>query len=347
MELFNLSEPRITLEEIATANQVSLSTVYRVLRGACKTRVPRHDRVRLMLANAGYLQHGARVAGVVMIVASDYTTSHSRALVEFLRELCEKSGIETLLTLPTSLRSELRRRPVAGIVSLSNAMMPEDLEVPCIYLNCRDPQGVHSAVVQSLDESILVVLRYLRDKGFTKFGLFEEINMRRFLNFLKVGSVDIGHLFAVAGVELNPGWYFRSPITSASHMETCQAAAEYFAGLKERPEVLVCRGELTAVTVAGFLGKRNIHAPQDICFAASEDSLHWPWPSEDGSDYIYNTVVNSYSRVPMILRRTPLREMAAAALELLQNALRNPKYPARQVEICSQVEEYEPDNITQ
>ncbi len=339
MDLFNVSEARISLDEIARINDVSLSTVYRVIRNAGKIRTPRHDRLRLMLANAGYLSRPDRVAGAILLVTDVQLSAHGLVLLNFLREMCEQSGIETILAWPATYAAELKRRSIAGIIALTAIDCPAAF--PCVFLNRRDRFHRHSMVVQNLEESALLLLDTLREIGHTRIGFFEETGQSLQFRYLQGGLLELGPLCEIAGLEWHPEWYFRHEISDLTHFEVCRAAADYFATLKDRPEVLVMRSDLSAVTIAQEWRRSGIEVPRDIQLAACDDSLQWPLTVDRQQDAVYSTIT-SFRPVPMYCASMPLREMAATALELLQARLKNPRFVSRQVVFQPEVKLYEP-----
>lgn len=341
MTSYKITENRLSLKEIADANAVSLATVYRVINGTGKVHSPRHDRLRMMLGNAGYMNVPAPLAGAILLAVPPTLSSHAIALINFLRAECDRVKIDSVMTLCSNLGVELTRRQAIGVIALAEVDCPPG--TPCVYLNLRDGVRRHSAVVQELADNFFGMLCFLRDRGFRRIGFFDDLARSGATHFfLKRGSYDIEQLFDYAGMPYDPALVWREQISTSNHFEVCRHAAEFFVSQPRLPEVILSQGDVSMVTIARFLRERGVTAPRDLRFAACDDSLCWPLPDRS---YIAASEIDAWHNIlaeadmPIFVNRSPLEAMARMVLDLLQERIRNPEAVIRQILLQHPVEE--------
>lgn len=334
METSGILKQHISINEIAEANKVSLSTVYRVMRGAGKNHNPRHLRVRAMLANAGYLPGNKQIFSPLLLVALPGLSSHNFALINFIREICEKNGIELILSLFNTYEQELRSRPISGVISLTEINCPPD--VPCVYLNIRDMTGRHSVVCVDHFQNILKIFNYVKSLGFRRIGYFNDYKQLNRQRYLKSGLISLQMLYELNNIEFKPEMIYDEQLSPETHHAACRRAAEYFASLKPRPEAVIMHGDIYAPSFIQAIRELGVRVPEEICVAAVDDSAKYPLPHDSTDDPFVvqlSAEINQSKNISVIHAVSPLREMAEAAVDLLKEHIRNPEFRAQQVTI--------------
>ncbi len=326
----------ISINEIAEVNGVSLSTVYRVMRGAGKTRNPKHLRVRTMLANAGYLSGNERTYSPWLLVMSTKLTTHSYAMMNRLQEICRHAGIELIFTFPNNLANEIRQRRVTGILNLSEVSVPA--EIPCVYLNIRDSELKHSAVYVDHFQNALKIFQLLKKMGYRRIGYVIDNLKLPYFRYLKHGMPFVPYLYEYNSLEYAPELVFAEETTSKSHDAFCQHAAAHFAAMKSRPDAVVLYGDVYA---RSFIGELKNFGIDKLMIAAVDDSAKWPLPNDVTEDFGLPQPYDDYNdgeELPIICTRLPLQEMVESAVELLKKQIMNPDLPPRQVIIDSPID---------
>lgn len=332
METSGILKQHISINEIAEANEVSLSTVYRVMRGAEKNRNPRHRRVRAMLANAGYLPGSKQIFSPLLLVAMPGLSAHNYALINFVREICERNGIELILSLFNTYEQEVRSRPISGIISLTEINCPPD--VPCVYLNIRDMTGRHSAVCVNHFQNILKIFNYVKSLGFRRIGYFNDYRQLYRQRYLKSGLISLQMLYELSNLEFKEELIYAEQISLETHHAACRRAAEYFVCLKPRPEAVIMHGDIYAPSFIQSTRELGVRVPEEICVAAVDDSANYQLPHDSADDPVViqlSDEINKSKNISVIHAATPLREMAEAAIDLLKEHIKNPDFRARQI----------------
>ncbi len=328
----------ISINEIAEVNGVSLSTVYRVMRGAGKTRNPKHLRVRSMLANAGYLSENERTYSPLLLVAQPGLTTHSHAMISHLQKICEQSGIELIFSILSTYKQELRRRLIAGIISLTeiDELPPE---IPCVYLNLRDLENRHSAVCVDLFQNAIKVFKYLRGKGYRRIGYLSDHLNLSFYKYLKHGVTSARAIYEFSGCEYSDELVFAENMKTETHHIFCQHAAAYFAALRPMPDAVVLYGDIYNKGFSHEMANLGIRIPGDLCLAAVDDSGKWPMPAGRADEFEINIRNEFADTAPIISARAPLPEMVEAAVNVLKEHIMNPGMCPRQIIIGASIDD--------
>lgn len=329
----------MSLEEIAQAAGVSLSTAYRVLRGSVKTRHPRHDRLRMLLSNAGYMASNYALNGPVLLITSLHQSSHGFSLLNLTRELCEGVGIETIIVLDNTVETEIRRRRVGGIISLEPVLIPAD--IPAVYLNLRDPSGTHASICIDTFTSMLDLLRYLAKLHCRRIGIFYPQRVSTALEYWKCGVWDAELLYAMAGLPYEPELIQREVINSNIHFEVCRRAAAHFSGLAQPPDAIVASGDVYLLTMADEWRNGGFAGLNKIIMAAGDDTLCWPLSPSNNipADHLAWKRFGHICNRRLLRMRFPLQEMAHAAVDFLRQQCREPEAIPRTLVLHMQIED--------
>lgn len=333
------SNHHMSLEEIARVAGVSLSTAYRVLRGNVKTRHPRHDQLRMLLANAGYLASHYALNGPVLLVTSLLQTSHGFSLLNLTRELCESAGIETIIVLDNTIESELRRRRVGGVITLEPVVIPAD--IPAVYLNLRDPSGTHVSICTDTFVSMLDLLRYLTKLHCRRIGIFYPQRVNTALEYWKCGVWDAELLYSMAGLPYDPNLIQRDVIDTTTHFEVCSKAAKHFARLPDPPDAIVASGDLYLLTMADEWRNDGFSGLNKIIMAAGDDTLRWPLSPSNNvpTDHLTWERFGHICNRRLLRMRFPLQEMAHTAVDSLRRQYREPDSCARTLILHMQIDD--------
>lgn len=325
------SEQHISITDIAESNNVSLSTVYRILRGNGKNNNPRHQRVAAMLINAGYMSGHAEIFSPLLLIVPSSQTTHSYALLNYLQNICKNSGIEPILSFINTYRQEIKRHPVAGIISMIE--LGKAPELPCVYLNIRDKEGKKPVVCINRFESSIAVFKYLQESGFRRIGYLSDHDYETQSIYLKQGFMPVSAMYEFCGLEYLPELVYREQGSSETHHAFCRRAARYFAGLAPTPDALVLCGDIYAHSFIREMREMGIHFPKDICIASVDDSAQWPLPPDEIEmmGNLSRTEIQSIERTPLIHTKTPLEDMAECAVNLVREYIISPQKKPKQI----------------
>lgn len=299
--------------------EVSLSTVYRVLRGGRKIGNPSHDRVYRILRENGFIN--AAVSPLVLVEQSN-PSRHAHLLSRAFSAVCESERIHLYRSDESSLENDLEKFQPSGVVSL--AELPEIPPVPTVFLNCHCRLPETCEVAQNGQQNLVNLLWALRSAGYRRIGcFFPEEDMVSYNR--SQGDVHPESAFRAAGIEPEPQLIYRKNVTAATHFDDCVEAARYFSALSPQPEVIALRSDAYMYVMAGFLGRQT----GSIRLAAADDST-----------YASCADINFPAGKLAALGRLPCDAMARAALELVCAAVTRSDFTPRKIWFDSHISIY-------
>jgi len=309
----------ITLPEVAVLTEVSLSTVYRVLRGGRKIGNPAHDRVYRILRQNGFIN---AAASPLVLVEPSNPSRHAHLLSRAFAAACENERIHLHRSDESSLKNDLAKFQPAGVVSL--AELPELPPVPTVFLNCHSRQPETCEVAQNGQQNLVNLFCALRSAGYRRIGCFfteeETVSHNRSQGILHPESA-----FEGAGIAVDPELIYRKDVTAATHFDDCVEAARYFSQLLPQPEVIALRSDAYMYAMAGSLGQQA----GSIRLAAADDST-----------YASSADINFPASKLAALGHLPYEAMARAALELVCAAVTRPDFTPRKIWFDSHIDIY-------
>ncbi|MBQ7206584.1 MAG: LacI family DNA-binding transcriptional regulator [Lentisphaeria bacterium] len=308
-----------TLPDISATAGVSLSTVYRVLRGGRKIGNPVHERVYRLLRENGFVN---AAASPLLLVEPQNLSRHAHLLSRAFVESCERDRIHLHRTDEKDLRSALEKFRPAGIVSL--AELRELPPVPTVFLNCHSRRPETCEVAQNGQQNLTNLLRALLDAGYRRIGCFfpetETVAWNR-----SQGDVHPESAFRAAGLDPASGLIYRKNVTVATHFDDCVAAARHFLSLAPVPEVIALRSDTYMYAMTGYLGQCG----SPLRLASADDSAY----SSDAD-------INFPEFRLAALGNLPAAAMADAALELVCAAVTRSDFTPRKIWFDSHIHIY-------
>ena len=309
----------ITLPEVSIMAEVSLSTVYRVLRGGRKIGNPSHERVYRILRENGFIN---AAASPLVLVEQPNPTRHAHLLSRAFSAVCESERIHLYRSCEGSMKNDLAKFQPAGVVSLTE--LPELPPVPTVFLNCHCRLPETCEVAQNGQQNLVNLLCALRSAGYRRIGcFFPEEDMVSYNR--SQGDVHPESAFKAAGVEIEPRLIYRKNVTAATHFDDCVEAARYFSTLSPRPEVIALRSDTYMYVMAGFLGQQA----SPIRLATADDST-----------YASGTNINFSPSRLAALGNLPCDAMARAAFELVCAAVIRSDFTPRKIWFDSHINIY-------
>ena len=230
---------KISLSKLAHDCGVSLSTVYRVMRGEYKIGNPVHEQIRKTLLNSGHL--AARISPVLLVYRNRRSAichSSGDLLTDALFAEAGKRGIDLITSDLDALESTVQNCYPAGILVLNAT--PVKADIPVIHLNHYPQVPFRNAILKNQQQDLVNMLLHLKADGFKKIGFFypygdfcQQLFIRNF------GLFDPRRTFETAEIPWRDEYVFCKTTVTANHFESCSACAAHFAGMKEPPDVLL------------------------------------------------------------------------------------------------------------
>ena len=309
----------ITLPDISAMAGVSLSTVYRVLRGGRKIGNPAHDRVHRLLRENGFVN---AAVSPLLLVEPQNMSRHAHLLSRAFAASCERDRIHLFRTDDKNLRNALEKFQPSGIVSL--AELTEQPPVPTVFLNCHCRRPETCEVAQNGQQNLINLLCALLDAGYRRIGYFfpetETVAWNR-----SQGDVHPESAFRAAGLDPAPGLIYRRNVTVATHFVDCVEAARHFLNLVPVPEVIALRSDTYMYAMTGYLGQCG----SSLRLASADDST-----------YNSDADINFPDFRLAALGNLPYEAMADAALELVGSSVTRSNFTPKKIWFDSHIHIY-------
>ena len=315
---------KISLSKIAQECGVSLSTVYRVMRGEYKIGNSVHEQIRKNLLNSGHLAE--RISPILLVYRNRRSAvEHSGGdlLTDALFAEAEKRGIDLITSDLGSLGSAIQTCYPAGIFVLNET--PVKTEIPVIYLNHYPQVPFQNAILKNLQQDLINMLRLLKANGFKRIGFFyphgdscQQLFIRNF------GLYDIRQAFKMADIPWRDKYVFCKETVTANHFESCAACTAYFCAMKEPPDVLLFDN---AVYLSAVISEARRLGTQ-MKFAAT-DSWHYDYAP-------FDFPVSELAA----LGKYPVAGMAETAFDLLLETIGRKHAPPKIIMLESEIKTF-------
>jgi DNA-binding LacI/PurR family transcriptional regulator len=305
-----------SIEDIAEKNGVSVSTVYRQMRGDSKAKTPRQRNILSMLRKAGYIDSCSR--GCYLCVTSsniDPQHGHMFYLYREMQLIGVERNIRVLHCDYSHLEQELQQHEIIGIICIS--AVPEiQVKIPVVQLN-RDCSISKYPLVNCDDFcGMLKMFEYLKSLGHKRIAFFDDYAESAEHYSLRRGKYQVPFFYEMAGIKYDPDLVFSEKITINSHPPAIKKATEQFLSLKDRPTVIVTPGDWYAVCFYEELKMAGLTIPDDIGVVGFDD-------------FDVAKMLNP----PLTTVRKPVRLMAESAMEMLEKYIANPHLKKQRVYI--------------
>jgi LacI family transcriptional regulator, repressor for deo operon, udp, cdd, tsx, nupC, and nupG len=314
-----LQEPSSTdysIEDIAQKNNVSVSTVYRQLRGQSKVRTQRQRNILSMLQNSGHMASNNK--GCYLCVTQggvDSRYSHMFQLYREIQLLGVGKNLRVLHCDHSHIEQEMRQHEIIGVIFISSVPYLK-VEVPAVQVNNDCIIGKFPIVNCDDFCGMLKVFKYLKSLGHRRIAFFDDFGDSSEHYSLRRGRYQIPFFYEMTGVEYDPELVYSEKITDNSHPPAIKRAIEQFLALKDRPTVIVTPGDHYAFCFYEELKMSGLTIPDDI------GVVGW-------DDFEVSQIMNP----PLTTIRKPIRLMAESALELLDKYIANPQLEKQRIYI--------------
>ena len=325
---------RVRLEDLAARCEVSVSTVSRALSSGKGVNPELRQRIREAALKYNYAMPSA-VAGRRVIVAAS-----SAAMIDYVRNQFTLHVLEGISERATVLAMEVATRSIADAAQ-ERAVLAEalsDPEVagllfltlddedmlaptrgyakPVVLVNGDDPSMRLSSIAPCNRAAAALATGYLRDLGHERI-LFLMRRGRRTIERRYEGWCDrigISDPAELAGLTLEVDDWLPELAAAAVERRIAEGGLDFTA--------VLAAGDSLAVGAMMGLAARSIRVPQDV--------------SVVGMDGLPQA---AFHNPPLTAIQMPMREIGAAALDLLRDHVTGPGIVPRRVELACQIVE--------
>lgn len=328
--LLNPRKKVFTMNEIAAACQVSLSSVYRVLRNPEKATNPVRLQVRGLLIQNGYLQgfeHKGRLKILNVTLPGNYF--HISALFFEMEKVCVNRGIDLVLCNFEQLDSILRTTDAAGLIY--NISVHDFPDIPFVVAR----PGYSTAKCTSVSEDdvggLTLLFAKLKELGHRRIFYFTPDCFRAELYYSdRFLPEKIRGFYTLNGLPYDESLVCRRTISSETHEKVMEEVVRYFLGLKPRPTAVVVSGDVYAPPFYRHLRAAGLRIPEDVSIAGFDDMCryrHFVDMKTDGTILAELLKLNP----PLTTVDHPMEDIASAAVDLLLERIDNPLARHRKV----------------
>lgn len=328
-----LLKPRkkvFTMNEIAAACQVSLSTVYRILRKPERAATPVQIQVRGLLVQNGYLSdfhYPAKINLLCVTVPGEYM--HSSAMFFELQKICMEQNIGLSLCNYAQLESMVRMTDARGILFNICPAEWKIFPLPCVVLKPTYSTGTYTSVGEDDVGGLLMLFHHLKSLGHRRIFYFVPVEYNEKIHLQERFCLDkIKSLYTLNGLSYEEDLICCRHVTPQTHHRMLNEAVDYFLRLKNRPTAVVLSGDIYAGDFYRYLRAAGLRIPEDVSIAGIDNLRRY-------CSFIDQSV-DTFAEVchldpPLTTVDYPLEEIASAAVELLLKQIENPLQPRRRI----------------
>lgn len=323
--------PAVTIKEVATAADVSIATVSRVLSGSDPVSPELADRVHAAAQRLGYRTN--RVARAlrrqstqtVGLVVPDITNPFFPAVVQAVEETLREAGFSLLLcdagndvAAEAELVRNLFDHRIDGLlisacdqIASRHAVRLAASRLPLVQID-RRALGATAFVGVDQARAMQGVVTHLLAQGCRRFA---------YITPHPVASTAEERLaeFRRLARPLDPSASERI-YTGDFSLAWGQEAAGRIATLRPLPDAVICANDLNAVGAITALRSRGIDVPGDIAVTGFDD-----------------TVLALASQPQLTTVRQPLQDLGREAVAALRAAITDPAMPTRSVILSAEL----------
>lgn len=332
-----LIKPRkkvFTMNEIAAECQVSLSTVYRVLRNPEKVVTPINRQVRGLLVQNGYLEaNWSSGAYNLLNVTNGNGTFHSVALYFALQQVCLAKNISLTLCDYNALPAMIKSVGARGLLFSFDLPEWQSFSLPAVVLRQGYSTASYGIVCSDKVGGYLRLFHKLKELGHKRifYYLPAEYNngKKRFGDhFIRD---KIRSFYTLNDLDYDPSLIFCNNCTASTHSQSVAEAVDYFLHLPNRPTAVVLAGDVYAGIFYQRLREAGIRIPQDVSIAGCDNMLRYRNLSEVENDK--NFVESCQLKPKLTTIDYPLEEIASTAVSEIVRLIENTGVSPRKIEI--------------
>lgn len=279
---------RSTIEDVASAAQVSLATVSRALRDLPNVAVETRDRVRRIAAELDYLPDpsAARLAtgrtGAIAMIVPVVNTWYYSQLISGVDIACREAGHE-MLVMTASGNPGPGRRLASGlarsVIGRADGMILVDLQLadteyagimgsglPAVTIGDA-AEGITSVGIDNIEAGRLATA-HLIAQGHQRIGLVGGQRPNPFGHQVPAQR-RLGYLAALtdAGIEPDPDLIVEGEFSVAGGFESVGPLLD----LDEPPTAIVATSDDNAFGVMKAAGERSLSIPDDLSLVGIDD----------------------------------------------------------------------------
>lgn len=309
-----------TMDDVARAAQVSVSTVSHVINGTRKVHIETAQKVEQAIAALGYIPNTlarslARSATSTIGVAIPALSNHYFAeTVQAIDTECAKHGLMMLLTdthddPAQELRviQSLHQRRVDGII-FAPSSDPQELalnylkanQVPTVLVDRLHGQDFDQVGVENV-QSTAEMIKHLIEHGHRRIG---------FLSGTPEISTSAERLHGYRVALERAGISFEDSLVECgfSNIKPAQLATQRLLNLKDPPSAIMASNNLMTIGAMHALRERHINVPKEMALVGFDD---FDWAG------IFNPRLTVISQ--------PLKQQGSLAVQLLIQRIQEPE----------------------
>jgi len=325
-----VSEPRVTITEIAKEAGVSVPTVSRVLNGRSDVAPHTRERIEEILDRRGYRRRQARskdAAGLIDLVFNDLDSPWAVEIIRGVEDVAHAAGVGTVVsavhrrTGPTrQWLDNLRARSTDGVILVTSDLDPplraelRRLAAPTIAV---DPAGLPSLDIPTVGATNwaggLTATEHLLSLGHRRIGLIAGparlLCSRARLDGYRAGLESAG--ISVIDELIYQGDFYH---------ESGFRGANIFLDLPDPPTAVFASSDQMAFGVYEALRRRGLRVPDDVSIIGFDDLAESRWASP-----------------PLTTIRQPLADMGSVAARTVLQLAAGKDIDSRRVELSTEL----------
>ncbi|OQA82783.1 MAG: HTH-type transcriptional repressor PurR [Lentisphaerae bacterium ADurb.Bin242] len=328
-----LLKPRkkvFTMNEIAAACQVSLSTVYRILRDPEKATNPIRLQVRGLLIQNGYLQgfeHKGRLKILNVTLPGNYF--HISAMFFELEKVCVNRGIDLVLCNYHQLDSILRTTDAAGLIY--NISVSDFPDMPLVVARPGYSTAKCTSVAEDDVGGLTLLFAKLKEFGHRRIFYFSPNCFQAELCFPDRFLPEKARgFYTLNGLPYDESLVCHRTITTETHEKVMKEVVNYYLSLKPRPTAVVVSGDVYAPPFYRHLRAAGLRIPEDVSIAGFDDMCRYRHFIDMKVDGAALSEVLKLTP-PLTTMDLPLEDIASTAVDLLLEQIENPFARRRKV----------------
>lgn len=277
----------VSIKDVARLAGVSDKTVSRVVNKEPSVKEATKKKIEKAIAELGYVPNmGARLIrnnrSQLIGIITDFisTTPYSGDIIRGIQSWADENGKTVLITNTDgdiekerkALRTFTEHR-LEGILYVTmyhrEASLPAEINMPCVFLNCRDKEKIYPSVTPDDYAGASVLTQYIIDKGHKRIGyirlnpilLGAEERFRAFTDITQINNISPDNLSIKIGMSGEVG---------NEQNNSFQAVTEMLSS-KTPPTAIMCGNDeiaLQALLAALTLGLR---VPQDVAITGFDN----------------------------------------------------------------------------
>ncbi len=324
-----------TMNEIAAACGVSLSTVYRILRNPERVRTPQQQSVRGLLMQNHYLPefHPANAVTILNVTLKGAFV-HISSFHLFLQKVCLERKINLVLCEYEDVQEMIRQVKPAGLIFNFMPKGYRDFNLPLVVVR----NGLNSCVCTSVGvddiAGICCLFAKLKELGHRRIFYFSPLMDARTMFYPERCLLERAQTFyQVNNLPFDEKLCCFRRITPRTHDEVMSGVVDYFLNLPDRPTAIVTAGDVYCEAFYTRFRQLGIRIPEDISIAGFDNIRRY----QNFLQAANPITKRSFDLYPPVTTCDLPEEIAACAIDLLLEKIGNPLVKNKKVLIMPDV----------